>query len=691
MGAGRGSPSFSRLPPCWRSGCARAGPSLIAAAGFVGARRVGRALGPMGRAPRRGLAAARPDDDRGCGPRCSAVSSPLPAVPMPCGSECSPGSRSTPPRSSCAACSDIRCRTGSTAERSTARSDTTTPRQTSARSAFASQSPSWAGRARFAGPAQARPSGLLVGTLLLTQSRAGLAVAAVAVALVAIRSRSSSMVLRIVPATIVAVFLLVPLRAVDRALVHEAPQEIRDAAARYAAWVLVAALLVAGVALLTIPSRRLRLQLVGGIAVIVVAVSAIGLAAELRSPDPFGGRLAALEDTDPNLAAAGSTRLLSLSLNGRRDAWRVAWHEGRQAPLVGQGQGTFTRAWTKERRLLDLYIVQPHSVVFEVFSELGAIGLVLFALAVAAVVFGVLRSRDRLGSAAALGALTAVLGQAVVDWTWSFPGLLVPVFLVAGAASTGVRGRPPPTVALVVGAVVVFLAVGSLVAPWQARRSVEAADVFPQTIRRSRCAGSRRRDSGIRGTRSRSRSAARCGSARGHSSLRRMTMPARPNSYGRRGSIAFGRPGRRRPPGNSPASATLASWATPATRPSITSTRRSANVPLRPCAVHRGDGRAHDGVQNCVGASGRDRRVTCRLLRIGRDRARLSKVVHQPERDQLRVDGRKLAGEHRVGRVPSSAASRFIVPPAPIIRSAFASRSQPATGRSGTSTPGSSA
>ena len=289
--------------------------------------------------------------------------------------------------------------------------------------------------------------GLLVGTLLLTQSRAGLAVAAVAVVVVAIRSRSSSMVLRIVPATIVAVFLLLPLRAVDRALVHEAPQEIRDAAARYAAWVLVAAVLVAGVALLTIPSRRLRLQLVGGIAVIIVAATSIGLAVELRSPDPFGGRLAALEDTDPNLAAAGSTRLLSLSLNGRRDAWRVAWHEGRQAPLVGQGQGTFTRAWTKERRLLELYVVQPHSVVLEVFSELGAIGLALFVLGIGAVVVGVLRSRDRLGSAAALGALTAVLGQAVVDWTWSFPGLLVPVFLVAGATSRGVRGRSPRTVA----------------------------------------------------------------------------------------------------------------------------------------------------------------------------------------------------------------------------------------------------
>ena len=143
-------------------------------------------------------------------------------------------------------------------------------------------------------------------------------------------------------------------------------------------------------ALLAIPSRRLRLGLVVALAAIIGVTLVAGAVVELRSVEPFGGLdLRRLDDSDPNLATAGSTRLLSLSLNGRRDAWRVAWREGRQSPFLGGGQGTFTRAWTEHRRLTELNILQPHSIVLELFSELGIVGLALFVLGISSVAIAV--------------------------------------------------------------------------------------------------------------------------------------------------------------------------------------------------------------------------------------------------------------------------------------------------------------
>ena len=317
--------------------------------------------------------------------------------------------------------------------------------------------------------------GLTLGMVLLTQSRAGLGLACIAIAVVLLWARSVSLVLRVLPAFVAVALLLVPLRAVDRALVDKDPAEIRDALQSYAAWVLVATVALAVCALLVVSSRRIRLRIVVSIAVIGIIGLGVGSVVELRSAEPFGGRLSRLDDSDPNRAAGGSTRLASLALNGRRDAWRVAWDEGISAPLVGQGQGTFTRAWVRDRRLEELYILQPHSIVLELFSELGLVGLALFLLAVAGAGVAATRGNDRLAAAGALGALTALVGQAAVDWTWSFPGLVVPVMLVAGAASGSARRRAPAVLAVAVGAAGLLLALGSLLAPWKAQREIDAA------------------------------------------------------------------------------------------------------------------------------------------------------------------------------------------------------------------------
>ena len=318
--------------------------------------------------------------------------------------------------------------------------------------------------------------GLTLGMVLLTQSRAGLGLACIAS-----RRRpalGSQRLPRTARAPGVRCCRPAPLTLSVPSTEHSSTRIKRrfgTPCSPYAAWVLVATVALAVCSLLVVSSRRIRLRIVVSIAVIGIIGLGVGSVVELRSAEPFGGRLSRLDDSDPNRAAGGSTRLASLALNGRRDAWRVAWDEGISAPLVGQGQGTFTRAWVRDRRLEELYILQPHSIVLELFSELGLVGLALFLLAVAGAGVAATRGNDRLAAAGALGALTALVGQAAVDWTWSFPGLVVPVMLVAGAASGSARRRAPAVLAVAVGAAGLLLALGSLLAPWKAQREIDAA------------------------------------------------------------------------------------------------------------------------------------------------------------------------------------------------------------------------
>jgi hypothetical protein len=321
---------------------------------------------------------------------------------------------------------------------------------------------------------------LCLAGVLLTQSRAGLGMTAITTVLVLAWSRDAGLFLRAVPLALAGAALSKPLRDVDRALV-EGRAGLEDALESYAVWAIVATLVVAGCAIPVIRWARVRRGLTIGVAAVALVALSGAAVRELRSPSPFGGALSTFNQADPNVAAAGSTRLASFSFNGRRDAWRVAWSVARDAPVAGAGQGTYPRAWTEERRLGQLYILQPHSLFLELFAELGLVGLALFAGAVGLIVLSVARSRDRLFAAAALGALFALVAQAAVDWTWSFPGLVVPALLVAGAAVGGARSRPPSVVATVAGALLVLVAVGLLGAHWMGRRELDRARDVPAT------------------------------------------------------------------------------------------------------------------------------------------------------------------------------------------------------------------
>jgi hypothetical protein len=196
----------------------------------------------------------------------------------------------------------------------------------------------------------------------------------------------------------------------------------------------------------------------------------------------FADRLGrtALTDADPD-APPGATRLVTLSLNGRRDAWRVALDGARGSPVVGNGAGTFARQWTADRHLDALYIVQPHSIELELLDELGAVGLGLFALFIGAVALALRRGPERAPAVAAGSMLTALLVEASVDWTWSFPVLVATVALAVGATARSASTRPVNARVLAIAGAAALAALVVLAPRFLAARATSQGQALART------------------------------------------------------------------------------------------------------------------------------------------------------------------------------------------------------------------
>src|SRR5262249_2267838 len=98
--------------------------------------------------------------------------------------------------------------------------------------------------------------------------------------------------------------------------------------------------------------RRVDLALAALAAVMVIG----GLAAAGGPAATFNGFKSRF-NADP---AAGDVdlndRLFSVSGNGRSEQLRVAWHAGRERPVLGYGSGTFEYLWYERRP--DLLVVR---------------------------------------------------------------------------------------------------------------------------------------------------------------------------------------------------------------------------------------------------------------------------------------------------------------------------------------------
>ena len=157
-------------------------------------------------------------------------------------------------------------------------------------------------------------------------------------------------------------------------------------------------------------------------------------------------------------------RLLNPGLN-RLDRWRVAVEAFGDAPLWGQGAGTYRLYWERHRPAEASNTDNAHSLYLETLAELGVVGMALL-VATMLLVLGRLATRlrrpDRSVHAALLAAAVVWAVHAALDWDWEIPAVTFWLFCVGGlvlAAPAGGRGSRsvrPVTRAVVAGGLVVL-------------------------------------------------------------------------------------------------------------------------------------------------------------------------------------------------------------------------------------------
>jgi hypothetical protein len=181
------------------------------------------------------------------------------------------------------------------------------------------------------------------------------------------------------------------------------------------------------------------------------------------------------------------TRLTGVNNNGRLDIWHVALANAREHPWHGVGAGTYQLQWEQGRPKPPLRVVDGHSLYYETRAELGWIGVILLAIALAIplVVAAVrLRGPSRHVYAAFLAVGIALLIHANVDWDWEMPALFVWFFGAAGVIlatpADSVRSAPEPRrlTRLVAGLACLLLAVTPITVAFSELRLNRSAEAF---------------------------------------------------------------------------------------------------------------------------------------------------------------------------------------------------------------------
>ncbi|HEX3806221.1 MAG TPA: O-antigen ligase family protein [Gaiellaceae bacterium] len=184
----------------------------------------------------------------------------------------------------------------------------------------------------------------------------------------------------------------------------------------------------------------------------------------------------------PEAPGSASTHLVQLGSN-RYDFWRVAVDEFRRHPLVGDGARGFGPAYLVYGRSSETP-ARAHSLPLELLGEEGIIGFLLAAGAFGLVLFGLVRrTRGRSAVAtAALGGCVLLLAQACVDWTFTFPALTIPFFVLAGIGLADEGRRSVPTRAGRGGAALAALvALVVFLPPWLSAKLVTRGEAQRST------------------------------------------------------------------------------------------------------------------------------------------------------------------------------------------------------------------
>jgi hypothetical protein len=187
--------------------------------------------------------------------------------------------------------------------------------------------------------------------------------------------------------------------------------------------------------------------------------------------------------------AAGSSRFTGTLSDNRYREWVVAWKVFLDHPVAGVGADNYAAQYLLMRRDALIEPRYPHSTPLRLLEQLGLVGTLLFAAAVAAAVavaLGRRRSLDAVTGGAVAAAVTVFvywLLHSSVDWFWEVPALAGPAFGMLGlaAGSTTADLSPAPArarlhpVAVAGAAAVLVAAVVALVLPWLSYRYQQSA------------------------------------------------------------------------------------------------------------------------------------------------------------------------------------------------------------------------
>lgn len=283
---------------------------------------------------------------------------------------------------------------------------------------------------------------LLAGTVVLTQSRAGVAALALTAVLLVVLLPGRLVRAWALAHVAVAVAAALPW-LMDVAGDGSAPSAVTLSTAG-AALVLAAALagLLWGIVVPALERPEARRAALG----VLAAVAAVGALAGVQiAGDPVGAvRAKAQELTSLAPETTGRSRLTAGG-GMRWDLWRVAAGQFAAAPLTGVGAGAYDTTYFRERRQPDP-VRQPHSLPLQLLGELGLVGGLALVLLAGGVVAGTrrrLRARPNdlplVAGAAGICAAWAVQGS--VDWLWQLPSLTIAALLAAGIL---VAPTPPP-------------------------------------------------------------------------------------------------------------------------------------------------------------------------------------------------------------------------------------------------------
>ncbi|MCB9011060.1 MAG: O-antigen ligase family protein [Actinobacteria bacterium] len=298
--------------------------------------------------------------------------------------------------------------------------------------------------------------------LVLTGSRSGIAVAVLAVALVCALSPGAR--------AMAGMVLAVGVAAVPPLLFGLGDSGRRDADPAFAAALAGGMVLAAVLAPPLV--RRARSVRVPGARRIAMAVAVAAALAPLAAIAANGSAIVSCER---GAVSNRADRLTDVTANQRGAWWCEAAKGWSDAPVIGNGAGSFTVVERRHRQDdIDAFTTRdPHQVVLSRASDLGVLGVLALLAVATGLVWAVVRLRGGL-PVASLAMVAAGVAQSQTDWTLAWSGVAIPVGVAAGiliataTPSQGGRRRTPEVGAVRFGTAVLVtgIVIGSAALPW---------------------------------------------------------------------------------------------------------------------------------------------------------------------------------------------------------------------------------